>query len=119
MLPDPLSVALVLSVISRFHRLDFPNHKNKNKFFLSGNKICDKLNKMSTRLVRDLIPKSLMHRDEGCYGQLGLLLSIGPTHHVNYWTSLADLVCNAESLENLSASNTAVPTIFFFRRNAI
>ena len=56
-----------------------------------------------------------MHRDEGCYGQLGLLLSIGPTHHVNYWTSLADLVCNAESLENLSASNTAVRKIFFFK----
>jgi len=68
---------------------------------------------MSTVLYVIWFPKSLMHRDEGCYGQLGLLLSIGPTHHVNYWTSLADLVCNAESLENLCASNTAVPTFFF------
>jgi hypothetical protein len=54
-----------------------------------------------------------MHHDEGCYGQLGLLLSIGPTHHVNYWTSLADFVCNAESLEHLPTSNPGVRTVLF------
>jgi hypothetical protein len=46
-------------------------------------------------------------------GENDWLLSIGPTHHVNYRASSADFFCNAESLGHLSTFETKSCDAFF------